>query len=324
MAGFNFQTQTIINSNVDPNSGVDVALFDKKGEVFVDGEKITNVIRIKRDFTFIPEYVKSVHKRAGHNAEPCEATLDLNKVLTAIKPAAGETKYCNLEVYVSVVGAEYFMYSNPYAQKGKPFWVEFTVTADDTAPTLAKKVVDLFTQNGIFVLDKPSITVALEENKESGIVKFTGNMEYLRFGDIKLRVFDMYSGDTTKVASLNKDAEKAATAAINLTKEGVNGFGTYSHIVKDLRLPTAANTSWTALRSVETPIVGALYTQFIVEYCAPSPNYGMQAVGQKMTSHTTHVFWVKSDVAAQFEALFTEVIDVDSLGAEAASDELDS
>ena len=42
MAGLNFQTQTIINSNLDPDSGKDVKLFKA-----ADG-----VLRIKRDFNF--------------------------------------------------------------------------------------------------------------------------------------------------------------------------------------------------------------------------------------------------------------------------------
>ena len=300
MAGLNFQTQTIINSNYDPDSSVngnEVVLFEKV-TTKIDGVEVADVVRVKRDFVFVPEYIKSVSTRTGYPAEACEAEIDFSALLNSIKPAAGETKYCRLEIYVTVQGAEPFMYSNPFAQKGKPFWIEFAVTADDTAETVAKNVHDLIKKHDIFVLDKNSVTITLDEAK----IKLAGNMEYQRFGDITLHVFDMYSGDNTKVAKLNKNVEE--TTAIQLKKEGLNGFGTYSHLIKDLRLPTAANYNWTALRNVETPIVGALYTQFIVEYCAPSQHFGMQAVGQKMMSHTTHVFWVKNDIADTFKALF--------------------
>jgi hypothetical protein len=298
MAGLNFQTQTIINSNVDIDSsvnGTDVVLFEKV-TTKIDGVEVADVVRIKRDFTFVPEYIKSVSTRAGYKEEHCEAEINFTTLLNSIKPAAGETKYCRLEIYVTVQGAEPFMYSNPFAQKGKPFWIEFAVTANDTAETVAKNVYDLIKKHDIFVLDKNSIAITLS----GAVVKLVGNMEYQRFGDITIHVFDMYSGDANKVAKLDKNTG----AAIQLKKEGLNGFGTYSHLIKDLRLPTAANTTWTALRQAETPIVGALYTQFIVEYCAPSQHFGMQAVGQKMMSHTTHVFWVKSDVANDFKALF--------------------
>lgn len=84
-----------------------------------------------------------------------------------------------------------------------------------------------------------------------------------------------------------------------------------------MRLPTAANYQWTHIRQVETPIVGAIYNQYIVEYEAPATNDGLHAVGQRMTSFTTHVFWVKNDstlITAWEEALATigTVVDVDA------------
>jgi hypothetical protein len=62
-----------------------------------------------------------------------------------------------------------------------------------------------------------------------------------------------------------------------------------------LRLPTAANYQWTHIRQSETPIVGSIYDQYIIEYCAPATNEGTQFVGHRGLSHTTHVFWVRHD-----------------------------
>ena len=78
-------------------------------------------------------------------------------------------------------------------------------------------------------------------------------------------------------------------------------------------MPTAANYQWTHIRQVETPIVGAIYDQYIIEYAAPATNDGMQCVGQRLESTTTHVFWVKHDdalITAWETAL--EAIDPDS------------
>ena len=73
-----------------------------------------------------------------------------------------------------------------------------------------------------------------------------------------------------------------------------------------MRLPTAANYQWTHIRQAETPVVGGIYNQYIIEYCAPATNEGTQFVGHRGLSHTTHVFWVKNDtdlIAAWKEAL---------------------
>ena len=84
---------------------------------------------------------------------------------------------------------------------------------------------------------------------------------------------------------------------ITIVERGENAFGTYSQITKDLRLPTAANWQPYHIRKVETPIVGAIYNQYIIEYVAPATNEGLGAVGQRLESTTTHVFWVKNDTS---------------------------
>ena len=67
MAGLNFQTQTIINSNLDPdsgNAGKEVKIFEIK----------ENALRIKRDFVFAKNEargrVTAIRKAEGHLAEP--------------------------------------------------------------------------------------------------------------------------------------------------------------------------------------------------------------------------------------------------------------
>ena len=72
-------------------------------------------------------------------------------------------------------------------------------------------------------------------------------------------------------------------------------------------MPTAANTQWTHIRQAETPIVGAIYDQYIVEYAAPATNDGLQCVGQRMNSHTTHVFWVKHDLKSVWEEALSKI-----------------
>jgi hypothetical protein len=50
------------------------------------------------------------------------------------------------------------------------------------------------------------------------------------------------------------------------------------------------------------PIVGALYTQYIITYYAPSTaNPSFTAVGNRSMSETTHVFWVNTAAKAKDE-----------------------
>lgn len=315
--GLNFQTQTIINSNLDPDSsklngkGTDNTYLFKSGKTNIDGVEV-DALKIKRDFVFVKDCVKAIRKRAGYNAVMCKATIDFadSALLAALKTGGAKT-YCRLDIYLGVEGAEPYIYSTPWVQKGMPFWIEFTVKKADEAATIAKNVADMLKKNHVFLCDKDLINVSVSGSK----LILEGATEYQRFRKIEISTFDAYDDYADKVAEL--DPTKTAATDIKLDERGKNSFGTYSQIIKDLRLPTAANYQWTHIRQVETPIVGAIYNQYIVEYEAPATNDGLHAVGQRMTSHTVHVFWVKNDadlISAWETVLGTvgTVVDVDA------------
>lgn len=315
--GLNFQTQTIINSNLDPDSsklngkGTDNTYLFKSGKTNIDGVEV-DALKIKRDFVFVKGCVKAIRKRAGYNSVPCKATIDFSDdTLSAALKAGGAKTYCRLDIYLGVEGAEPYIYSTPWVQKGMPFWIEFTVKEADGAATISKNVADMLKKNHVFLCDKDLINVSVNGAK----LVLEGATEYQRFRKIEISTFDAYDDYAEKVAELDPKDEDATD--ITLDERGKNSFGTYSQIIKDLRLPTAANYQWTHIRQVETPIVGAIYNQYIVEYEAPASNDGLHAVGQRMTSHTTHVFWVKNDsalISAWETALGTigTVVDVDT------------
>ena len=290
MAGLNFQTQTIINSNLDPDSGKGVVLFESKKEN-VDGVE-KDIVRVKRDFIFVKDNVERIVMRHGYAAELCEATIDFTK-LTSVVPTNHAVNYLRLDIYIGIEGAEPYIYSTPWYHKGKPFWVEFLAKKDDSAKALADRLEKTIKSNHIFQVDKDLIKVT---NNGAGILTLTGATEYQRFRKVTLNIFEANTDYADEVATMNPNEVQAADP-IALVKFGKNAFGTYSQIVKDLRLPTAANYQWLATRKVETPIVGAIYNQYIIDYCAPATNEPLAVVGGRMDSHTTHVFWVKNDAA---------------------------
>ena len=310
MAGLNFQTQTIINSNLDPDSGKGVVLFESKKET-VDGVE-KDVLKIKRDFLFVKDNVDCIRRRKGYEAELCQATIDFTK-LTSVVPTDHEVNYLRLDIYIGIEGAEPYIYSTPWYHKGKPFWVEFIAKKGDSAKALADRLEKTIKSNHIFQVDKDLIKVT---NNGAGILTLEGATEYQRFRKVTLNIFEANADYADLVTELNPN-EVVASDAIALVTKGKNAFGTYSQIVKDLRLPTAANYQWLATRKVEIPIVGAVYNQYIIEYHAPANSHPLSVVGGRLDSHTTHVFWVKNDtelVTAWENALKTlrDIIDSDT------------
>ena len=314
MAGLNFQTQTIINSNLDPDSGKGVVLFESKREK-VDGVE-KDIVRVKRDFLFVKDNVDCIRKRKGYEAELCKATIDFTK-LTSVVPtdnaADNAVNYLRLDIYIGIEGAEPYIYSTPWYHKGKPFWVEFLAKKGDNAQALADRLEKTIKSNHIFQVDKDLIKVT---NDGAGKLTLEGATEYQRFRKVTLNIFEADADYADLVTELNPN-EVVASDAIALVTKGKNAFGTYSQIVKDLRLPTAANYQWLATRKVEIPIVGAVYNQYIIEYHAPANSHPLSVVGGRLDSHTTHVFWVKNDtelVTAWENALKTlrDIIDSDT------------
>ena len=303
--GLNFQTQTIINYNVDPDSGK--TLFEGVTNYKVDGKEKA-VLKIKRDFILVKDNVLAIRKAEGKEAVKCSAEVDFSTLLDTLKPKEGSKNYCRFDVYLGVEGAEPYIYSTPWVQKGIPFWVEFTVSDSATAKSIADDLESLIKKNNVFQQGKDLIKIT---NNGSGKLTLTGTDEFQRFKKIEISLYDDVEDYADKVAEIT------TSGPIKVTARGENSFGTYSQIIKDLRLPTAANTQWTHIRQAETPIVGAIYDQYIIEYAAPATNDGLQCVGQRMTSFTTHVFWVKNDstlITAWEAALATigTVVDVDA------------
>ena len=314
MAGLNFQTQTIINSNLDPDSGKGVVLFESKKEN-VDGVE-KDIVRVKRDFLFVKDNVDCIRRRKGYEAELCKATIDFTKLTEGtnnLVPTNHAVNYCRLDIYIGIEGAEPYIYSTPWYHKGKPFWVEFIVKKGDQPKDIANRVEKTIKSNHIFQVDKDLIKVT---NNGAGILTLEGATEYQRFRKIEINIFEADADYADLVTELNPN-KVVASDAIALVTKGKNAFGTYSQIVKDLRLPTAANYQWLATRKVEIPIVGAVYNQYIIEYHAPANSHPLSVVGGRLDSHTTHVFWVKNDtelVTAWENALKTlrDIIDSDT------------
>ena len=317
MAGLNFYTQTLINVNEDPDSKVKSPKF-KGVTADAEGDKC---LFVKRDFHFYKNKpgvgkVLKVTKAPAAKEKLAKVTLkvsttnglmDLTNALMAAKKV--DKLFCRLDMYIGMEGAEPYIYSTPWVQKGMPFWVEFTINQGENAQAICDKLAKAIKDNHLFLCDKDLIEVDVSDHEN---VKFNATSEFQRFRKMTVSVFNETQDDADVIAELKanvSEEDHVHTAhdndVIKLMVRGKEGFGTYSHLIKDLRLPTAANYQWSHIRQEETPILGATYDEFIIEYEAPSTNEGLGAVGQRLNSVTTHVFWVNSNISGTFSSALT-------------------
>lgn len=240
---------------------------------------------------FEKRWVESIRKAEGHKPTICSADLDLSVVKTALDNA--EAKVARLYLYVGLEGSEESIYANDWYRKGMPLSVSFT---NDTAAKMATNIVETVNRFNVFT----KVKKVLDVTANGGMLTIKGTHEHQRLQKIQVLIDAGYGEE---VAVVDYELNHKQDVAVKNEVKGVNGFGTYSQLSKDLRLPTAVHNHWLSVQKDEMPVVGALYTQYIITYYAPSTaNPSFTAVGNRSMSETTHVFWVKSDLVTEWEA----------------------
>jgi hypothetical protein len=199
-------------------------------------------------------------------------------------------------MYVRLSGSQNSIYANDMVFKGKPFFVEFEVKTDnESASDVAARLVSNTKKYLTMMYDGKEL---IKVSNSEGTVTIDGTSGYQLFTKCELQYFDPNKGNWT-FGGYN--GEYVPQQEATLVRQGAEGFGTYEYMLKNLRLPTAANTRWTRIAMDETPIPGAKYNQYTIYYCVNRGVMGGDAVGEVTRSRTIHVFYVNTDVASQFE-----------------------
>lgn len=222
-------------------------------------------------------------------------------------------------------------FSNDWTFKGKPLYIEFA--GSDTAATIvtrAKKY--MLAQYGYNLVDF-SATTATEASGDNpavpGKLVITAHDQWEMFMDQDngkgvivetLKTVDMAGNIIAAGATANSPTheEFVAEAANNGDKVTINngneGFGDFAHIVKDLRLPTAANRRWQGIAEGDVfgnepnddkPLPTGRYTQYTIQYDSQRGVLQQTALGGVATSRTVHVFYVEDGAVSAFETALT-------------------
>ena len=313
---FNWTTTTLINEYVGYPGGfiVDDALIARSGNTLTNdmkGEKIRwyvdktdandPVLRVGRHFRFAASNVVAVYKREHNDPELAKVNIDLTPIT--------EAGFYRIAIYVRLSqGSQDSYYANDFVFKGKPFYIEFQVKQAQLADkaALAKKVVAIAKKYMNLQYEYPLLTITADGTK----VVIEATDEYQRFKVVELQeLSEGFNPDCCHpldvyepIDSLDPESDAyqgnivyAEDATDHHLLKGKEGFGTYRHITKDLRLPTAANTRWTRIAADETPQLGGKYDEYVIYMCVNRGVMGSDAVGDLVKSRTTHVFYVLHD-----------------------------
>ena len=290
---FKYSVTSVINTINDYATGL--PLFEGlSGETQADGTVLEDRLKIKRGLEFKKSNVQAIYHRGYRAAVNPEYKVALDTV-------AATPGIYRISLYVTLSGSQDERYANTRVLKGKPIFVEFEVTAkENTAALVADKVVAI-TKKYLQMVYEDKIINIVKDSTTGIIIKGISGEQ--RFSKVALEKWE--NNDWTVLdESING---VPGTKIITITAVGDNGFGTYRNIIKDLRLPTAANTRWTHIAQDEIPVVGGMYDQYTIVYCVHRGVLGSDAVGDDVTSVTEHVFYVKSDVKVAWEAALAKL-----------------
>jgi hypothetical protein len=202
-------------------------------------------------------------------------------------------------------------FQNMLTYSGVKVSVEVAVTPSMTAASLAELVEDALndyqTVKGwkYVTVTRSSDTITLEVTDEYNRIK---SLELQAIGT-SLTGYAAY----TSVAF--------ATGSITHVATGSEGFGTCHWVMKNLRLPTLANTSFGAPFSDERPVPGAQYSQYTFVQKSERPELGgTSAVNSEVTSKTTHVLYCDAASSAALEAACVSAgISIDTVGVDVSA-----
>lgn len=296
---FQFTTTNVINSNKDLTTGKDLWKYEA-----ASGSKPA-VLRIKRVANFVKSNVMAIYKAAAVAPEMAKASINFAQ----ISGSAGDIFRLNIYVGLSEASQD-SRYSNDFKFKGKPFCIEFVWK--DTAANTVKELVKTINKYEMLVYGEKLLNVSY--NTTFLVVEATD--EFQKFSRLDIEKFDKDAyhsmGDFKVVRSISDlGAAKTANSQVTNSAEGFfpgkEGFGTYSFILHNLRIPTSMRTRAFGVNQDENPIAGATYNQYTIHYCADRGILGNNAVGDTVKSMTTHVFYVKSDLASSFETALQNI-----------------
>lgn len=280
---FKFSTLNFINTEkyLDGKTPKFAASNDGK-ELFINSNRLVFTADTVKD--------KTVWKREGTYGKLAKATV------AAVAPLTAKSVRFTINIRLSMASQD-SLYANPFTFKGKPLVIE----VPQDALTSDKKLKDYIKKYQLALYDTDMVDFSLDGND----VVITATNIYQKFTDVLVEEYVGPNADP--FVSAYQDANKSVTIESNL-----EDFGTYHQLTKDMVLPTCEHLAWGSEKVDEKPVPGVLYNQYTIHMCAERENpTGLGAVGEVVTSRTTHVFYVNSALADMFEGELEKVFGSD-------------
>lgn len=288
---FQFTTTHVINSNYDFSTQKPLWSLgeDKDGNVSLNVKGVNN---------FKAGNVTKIYKAPYTEPKMAQVEIDFSE-LTDLK----KNDTIRLSLYIRLTEADQCSYyANDTRYKGRPFTIEFPWLGN--ALDTLKNVNKLIRKYGLLVFEKEVIKTSLSGTK----LVLTAVNEFQRFYTVKLEKYLNPDG------LYKQEWEDITNDAVTITEKGLEGFGTYGYVLRNIKLPTHQHTVAFGVKQDENPVPGAKYNQYTIHYCVNRGPLGLNAVGDTVKSVTTSVFYVNTSLLGEDVNMSDEVVAKDKDG----------
>ena len=253
------------------------------------------VLQILRSGVYKFEHVVDgkIYKTAGYEGKVSSLMFDFTDT-----SAFAEDGTYRLTIFTKMPNKFLGEYANAnWYEFGKPLMVEFECVGAMTAEILMNKVAK-------------ALRLALPENNQwlkittgdTSKVTVQTKDPYMIFSGVELEYYEPTACDSCVGYYEKKDLSKNVTV-----ENGREPFATAAWITENLRFPSYPNVRYASPNSDEIPIPGAIYNMYSFAYDVVRKGLGgLSVVGQKAESVTRHIYYVRQDLAAAFEAAVEE------------------
>ena len=341
---FEFTTQSVYNKLVIAQNVAKGTRVPKNVNVIVTTDPLKPEVRVGNT-RFNKANVESISVKNPTSEVLAKVTFDMSKVAIA-QNSEEESTTGRIALYLGLsMNSQDSFYANDLVYKGKPLYIEFAINKGDTAATLAARVQKVANKFLLFQTDETILNVTADGGnvtieavngyqiiKKAVLQKFNDKLSTLDccnyqggYQDIIVGIPTIYTTSTTSATVttvtggqkyLSEEGEEVSYDANKNVPiyPGLEAFGDYWWIIHNLRLPTLANTHFFSPTQSELPAVGQVYTQFTIKMNVDNVGIAGEAVGQRHTSNTTHVFYVagnsddSNSEAGQLKAILENIL----------------
>ena len=253
------------------------------------------VLQILRSGVYKFEHIVDgkIYKTAGYKGKVSSLMFDFTDT-----SAFTEDGTYRLTIFTKMPNKFLGEYANAnWYEFGKPLMIEFECVGTMTAEILMNKVA-------------AALKLALPENNQwlrittgdASKVTVQTKDPYMIFSGVELEYYEPTACDSCVGYYSKKDLSKNVTI-----ENGREPFATAAWITENLRFPSYPNVRYASPNSDEIPTPGAVYNMYSFAYDVVRKGLGgLSVVGQKTESVTRHIYYVRQDLAAAFEAAVEE------------------